>query len=326
MTQFLSCDWGTSAFRLRLVTVPDLSVEAEEISQTGIMSCYEEWKTINETNPATRILFYIETLRRHIQNLENRLSVNLDGIPVVISGMASSSIGMMELPYGELPFDASGSRAKIHIIKASTAFSHDIFLVSGLRTEDDVMRGEETQWLGAANGSADTDLVQLYIFPGTHSKHLLVKNNSIIDFKTYMTGEFFDLLSKKSILQAAVEQSTGWDDEEKTESFRKGVREVAATNLLHTSFKVRTNDLFRIFSKKQNYSYLSGLLIGTEIADIKTENVSKIWLCSSQHLVKPYELALQELGFMERTTIFSPDHFESTVITGQYKILVHNNK
>ena len=326
MTRFLSCDWGTSAFRLRLVTVPDLSIVAEGVSTMGIMSCYEEWKKTNETNAETRILFYIETLSKHIQNIENRLSLDLDGIPVVISGMASSSIGMMELPYGKLPFDASGESAQVHIIKASTAFAHTIFLVSGLRTEDDVMRGEETQWLGAVAESTATDFTQLYIFPGTHSKHLLIKNNTIIDFKTYMTGEFFDLLSKKSILQAAVEHSTGWDEEEKTESFRKGVRDASATNLLHASFKVRTNDLFRTLSKKQNYSYLSGLLIGMEISDISKDNAHQIWLCCSQQLIKPYELALQELGFIERTSIFPSDQFDSTVVKGQYKILVHRNE
>src|SRR5450432_1404958 len=121
--------------------------------------------------------------------------------------MASSTLGMVELPYKELPFLADGSDLRVETIYANGLFHHDVLLISGARTGDDVMRGEETQLVGCALGAGYATQAgeQVFIFPGTHSKHVVVREGRVIAFKTYMTGEFFELLSKKSILAGDVE-------------------------------------------------------------------------------------------------------------------------
>jgi 2-dehydro-3-deoxygalactonokinase len=108
----------------------------------------------------------------------------------------------------------------------------------------------------------------LFIFPGTHSKHILVKSGIAVEFKTYMTGEFFELLSQKSILAGSVAEGGELNDAGNLNSFLSGVVEGQQSNLLNGSFKIRTNNLFQKLSKQQNYFFLSGLLIGTELKEL----------------------------------------------------------
>src|SRR5690606_35018513 len=132
-------------------------------------------------------------------------------IPVVISGMATSSIGIRELPYAPLPFVCDGSSLQYDIIPHNSKFAHDVLLLSGLCSTNDVMRGEETQLLGLLNYNHSTEA--LFILPGTHSKHIWVSENNIISFKTYITGELFQILSDYSLLKNNIVKPSSMDKE-----------------------------------------------------------------------------------------------------------------
>src|SRR5947199_855368 len=122
-------------------------------------------------------------------------------MPVILSGMASSAIGMEELPYREFPFIWDLMQFPVKKIPVDENFSYPLYVISGFKTEKDVMRGEESLLLGCDISDDDE---RIFIFPGTHSKHVFIKNKTGTDFKTYMTGEFFQLLAEKSILRHAV--------------------------------------------------------------------------------------------------------------------------
>ena len=70
------------------------------------------------------------------------MKTSLDDVPVVISGMASSTIGLRELPYKPLPFAADGSDLVAEILAPTVDFKHATLLISGVSSTDDVMRGE----------------------------------------------------------------------------------------------------------------------------------------------------------------------------------------
>ena len=320
MEKFLSCDWGTSSFRLRLVDKEHFKIEAEEISAKGILDTFNLWNQKGDTDPEARILFYIEIISEHLDKLERKLNISLDGVPLVISGMASSSIGMISLPYHQMPFALDGSGIETKYQQASSGFNHDILLISGVKSEDDVMRGEETQLIGIYKEDPDT-ATQIYIFPGTHSKHIIIKDKQAVRFKTYMTGEFFELLSKKSILHSTVEKNADLHQANCLESFKQGVRDSCGSNLLHACFRVRTNNLFGILDKKENYHYLSGLLIGAELQDLSDNDSIIIYLCCGSGLRANYETALYVLGLDHKTHIFSAQSVDESVIIGQSKIL-----
>jgi 2-dehydro-3-deoxygalactonokinase len=321
--QFLSLDWGTSSFRLRLVDFGNLQVVAEEISDQGIAGTFRDWQQNPDQTPAARLNFYTGIIGAHISALEKRLHRSLQGLPVVISGMASSSIGLLELPYLSLPFATDGTGLKTHRIKAHPAFPHDIILISGVRSEKDVMRGEETQLIGGMPQGWDASKNGIFIFPGTHSKHVEVQGNQVVAFNTYMTGEFFELLTKKSILSATVAAPANSPGPAGSASFEKGVGEAVGANLLHTAFLVRTNHLFGVWSREENYQYLSGLLVGTELQELLRYPGVNLYLFGGAKLKTVYETALAVLGLGKQLRSFPARWVDEAVVRGQARVLQH---
>jgi len=293
MEKFLACDWGTTTFRLRLIDEATCSVIAERRSQQGISDTYNRWKQTN-TGPESRPGFYLPVINEAISQFEKDLAVSLDHIPVVISGMASANIGMVELPYANIPFSMDGSGLVVHSLATVTDFNHPVFIISGARDKNDVMRGEETQLIGASQMTLPEK--QLSIFPGTHSKHVTVEDRQAVAVKTYMTGEFFELLSKKSILSHSIEEGEGLEVSSNNLSFEKGVTSGLSSGFLHNAFLVRINDLFKTATKQENYYYLSGLLIGTELNQLANNDFSFVTLVSNETMFDLYSPALQISG------------------------------
>ncbi len=314
--QFLSCDWGTSSFRLKLVETNTLVVLSEVQNNNGIASTFSSWK--QGGTEQSRFLFFAAVIKSSILLLESKLNKSLSGIPLVVSGMASSSLGMINLPYKQLPFKTDGSDVKLHCVKASRDFEHDVIVISGVCSETDVMRGEETQLVGAVHNELEEE--HIYIFPGTHSKHITVKENSVCDFKTYMTGELFALLSKNGTLAEAIDSSNDVWDGRSIQSFKQGVEDSVKSNLLNSLFMVRTRFLLQNNLKELNYCYLSGLLIGHEVKDLSNRDLNGITLVSST-INNHYQMAMETLNI--ETPIRLIEDADVTV-KGQFAILSRN--
>jgi 2-dehydro-3-deoxygalactonokinase len=315
LKHFFSCDWGTTRFRLRLVDVESLSVIAEEKNAHGIFSTNESWKQ-SKGEDDQRLNFYLRFLQRQVRQLENSLGKDLQNIPIIISGMASSSIGMMELPYKQLPVVTTGTDLELQHVKASNDFPHDLVIISGLRYAADAMRGEETLLIGASEPDSNEEL---FIFPGTHSKHVLVKNNYVVDLRTYMTGELFELLSTKSLLAASVIAGGKLMDPNNLQSFENGVLLGLSENILHSAFIVRTNEIFSRCTKEENYFFLSGLIIGAELTDLQGGAVGHITLVADAEL-RPFYLAALQISEL-LTTVTAKDA-DKALIKGQHKIFL----
>lgn len=322
MDKFLSCDWGTSSFRLRLVQAPALATIAAVRAGSGIAATWQAWQNTGLQGSLQRWHFYIDKIKPAIQSIEQQAGRLPEHTPLIISGMASSSIGMMELPYGDLPFTTDGRGVLTHLEPANADLPHDVLLISGIRCADDVMRGEETQLIGCIAGNAGAATEGTFIFPGTHSKHIQVKDGEVTGFQTFMTGELFDLLRRHSILKDAVATPEDASQPALNSSFSDGVAAGANGNLLHTAFRVRTNQLFGRLTKAENLDYLSGLLIGAELQSLRGA-AGQICLCGGAHLEKHYATALDVLGLMQRSTVLPAQWIEEAVIRGQYSIFNH---
>lgn len=301
---------------------------AEElISKEGIAHTYNRWEAENADRKINRKDFYIRQLQSAIDILSQKTNITLTGTPVIISGMASSSIGLTELPYASLPFTLDGSDAIFEKIEGTEGFPHEIVIISGVAGEDDVMRGEETQLIGLS-GLDDTisSSKMVYIFPGTHSKHLIIEKGKLVDFKTYMTGEIFELLITGSTLRTAVQkpddgQSVTFDED----AFHEGVLHSENEALLNSLFSVRAKHLHKKMTNEQNYFYLSGLMIGSELRSLRRSDIEGIRLCSGSNLFPFYRKALTGLNMMDKVTFAGPEIVDSAVIRGQLKIFEKNN-
>lgn len=317
----LCCDWGTSSFRLQLMDLTTYVCTGEVRSETGISAMFDDWKVADQAQDLPREDFFRRALQKHISRLETQLSASLTDVPVMVSGMASSSIGMTEVPYATLPFPTNGSRASMQRFESCPEFRHDLFLISGVRSEQDVMRGEETQLIGlmkllALSGYKIQEA--RCIFPGTHSKHLHIQHETLIHFDTYMTGEIFNVMRRHSILKDSVDYFAYSDlSDGAINAFLKGVQQSGSSSILNTLFSVRTNQLFNKISKEENAFYLSGLLIGAELNQLQSTSDCSLILCGGSSLSALYELAIGELQLTHRTHTVPADLVDRAASMGQ---------
>ncbi|HEX5172266.1 MAG TPA: 2-dehydro-3-deoxygalactonokinase [Cyclobacteriaceae bacterium] len=304
MRRFLSCDWGTSNFRLRLVDADSATIMRQINSDDGISNTYNAWLKANLPE-SERVSFYKRVLHYACSQL---LDTGDRNVPIVISGMASSSIGMMELPYSKFPLHVGVGELNVSAIESDEQFPYPILLVSGCCTDQDVMRGEETILLGC---DVKDNTEAIFIFPGTHSKHVMVRNGLAENFTTYATGELFNLLSQKSILAKSV--SPG-DSEE---SFMKGIMDSQKENILHSIFSIRARHILHKTSTVENYQYLSGLIIGIELRDLK-DTGSAIQIVSEEPLLHRYRLGLRGVGVRAEAVCLSAN---AALVKGHCEIL-----
>lgn len=301
----ISCDWGTSSFRLRLLEGRrSPKIVADRSSGRGIL-----------TFPAVDADEFQNYLIMELDRLFRGARLSPEPVPIYLSGMISSSLGWKELPYAELPFPLDGSQAVLeHAILQRVYGAHDLVFLSGIKSRDDVLRGEETEVIGIfqdpklrkMNGSS------IAVLPGTHSKVIEIKNGCVVGFRTYLTGELFQVLRQNSILKHSVGESLKLE-EDSQELFVLGVRRAAHEGLLESLFTVRTNVLLKGIPCELNTIYLSGLLIGTEVASILRHFPlpPSILLGGAVALQGLYQKAFQILG---ETTRIQPVPEEVTSI------------
>src|SRR5258706_3465311 len=279
--KFVSGDWGTSNFRLRLV---DGDVMDEVRSDEGTAKLAAQ--------PGDRAEAFRAVLAKGLERLQAPASC-----PVIISGMASSSIGWKELPYAKLPFSFDGRDAVWEKIEGR------VHLVSGLRSDVDILRGEETEALGlVALLGREMPFEAVIVLPGTHSKHLEANPGGIAVFRTFMTGELFDVLARQSVLRHSTDPSAPFD----RAAFVLGVEESRRRPLPSALFRVRTRQVLDKKDVPSNTSFLSGLLIGSELASLTGSDVPVI-VAAGERLRTSYAAAGEALGFGTRLTTVDSD-------------------
>jgi 2-dehydro-3-deoxygalactonokinase len=187
------------------------------------------------------------------------------GLPAVASGMIGSRQGWREAPYVACPASADAIARGLATIDGGDGGT--LAIVPGLSCEaqgvPDVMRGEETQILGALE--AETGRA-LFVLPGTHSKWALVEDGRVARFASFMTGEVFAVLSRHSILGRLME-GEAIDEAAFARGLAAGARAGTPGSLLHRVFAARTLGLFAREAPTALRGYLSGLLIGAEVAE-----------------------------------------------------------
>ncbi|MDO6962625.1 2-dehydro-3-deoxygalactonokinase [Rhizobium alvei] len=301
--RFAAVDWGTSSFRLWLMTA-DGRVLGERRSHEGMTSARESG--------------FAAVLDSHLAALE----VASD-LPVLICGMAGARQGWQEAGYIEVPaaLDAIG-QAAIRIEKTE----RDIRILPGLCQRQpwfDVMRGEETQLLGAiAGGLPDECLV---VMPGTHSKWVHIQAGRVQTFSTFMTGELFAAISGHTILSHTVNGSSG--AKATMPCFADAVRRSVASpaRLTQALFAIRAQGLLASVSPEEAEATLSGLLIGEEIAGglgMAPHGLPVALVASGRH-AELYQAALTAAGLSPH--IVDADAVVQTGLLSAARTIWHKN-
>ena len=333
--EFISCDWGTSSLRLRLVCLPTLEVLGETRSddgaarvQTAILKSFDARDDVDaRTLAQARAKRYEELLETQLAALTNKVGRELQGQPIVVSGMATSTIGWRELPYGSLPLELHAAEIPVHHGSPIGAGTHPLLLISGLRDEADVLRGEEAEILGILH-APDYEHIHssaVLVLPGTHSKHVRIKSGAITHFRTFMTGELFEVMACHSILRNSVTPETlrgrWWEtDSALGEGFSEGVSLGAREPLSGSFFSVRARQVLEAKSGDWCAAYLSGILIGSELASATandTTTTTPVLVSASGDLRDLYHLGCSTLKLDEHIQFATPEVMDIAVARGQ---------
>lgn len=270
-------DWGTTRFRLWIVDETG-HVLGEKRADDGL--------------DASRAKGFASVLEGHLASLGAP-----SALPVVICGMAGSRQGWIEADYVAVPADLNA------ILSGSVKLPdmvRDVRIIPGLCQSGDapnVMRGEETQLLGAI-------LVQnlsngIIVMPGTHSKWVELGQGRVKSFSTYMTGELYALVSRQSILRHSIADAVEQASPDHPEFMAALKLMLAGEALSGQLFGIRAAMLLNDLKPEAAASRLSGLLVGAEIASAKSISNNRITLVASGAMAALYGRAfdIAELEF-----------------------------
>ena len=245
----IALDWGTSSLRAWLLDPVGAAIAGRE-SGHGIMRLPEGG------------------FERALSDLAGDWLGLGPRLPICACGMVGSAQGWHEAPY--VPAPAGVDEVARALPRFETPSGHALHIVPGMAFEGempDVMRGEETQVFGAmGEQAAGARARDLYVLPGTHSKWVVVEAGRIVEFRTFMTGETFAALRDHTILGRLVAEG----GESDLPAFERGVSAAAAAHArggpMSVLFSARSLALLGRLPKTSVADYLSGLLIGAELA------------------------------------------------------------
>ncbi|MCU1738564.1 MULTISPECIES: 2-dehydro-3-deoxygalactonokinase [unclassified Pseudomonas] len=228
-------------------------------------------------------------------------------LPVIACGMVGSAQGWREAAYCDTPANVANLGTSLKVLRSLRGV--EVHIVPGVIQRSplpNVMRGEETQVLGVLQSlPADAGDNLLIGLPGSHSKWVEVADGCIVHFDTFMTGELFAILSEHSILGRTQQRGAAFDGQ----AFDRGVQVALSTDgeigPLSTLFSARSLGLTGELSATEQVDYLSGLLIGHELAALadvqrrrrNSSDLPSIILIGNSQLCARYSRALDACGF-----------------------------
>ena len=207
---FIAIDWGSTAFRAWAMGLDGTIL--------GAVTAEDGLKSVSNRD-------FDGVVSRHCGAW---LSAHPE-VPVILCGMVGSRTGWVEAPYVDCPVAPRLLAAQAAPL---TIAGHRAAILPGACTRSpagdvDVMRGEELQLLGLAETAGLTDAT--VCIPGTHSKWARLDNGELTGFRTFVTGELFQLLRRHSLVGALAE-----GDAHDDAAFRRGLARRKAC-LLYTS-------------------------------------------------------------------------------------------
>lgn len=247
---FIAGDWGTS--HLRLYLCADDGVVLDHAEGPGAADARDNCASV-------------------LSQLLSRWQRDAS-LPVLLCGMVGSSIGWKQVNPLSCPVAPHTIAAALDCVQRAP---YPVYIVPGLRCRNivdapDFMRGEETQILGAMQLQSQLSTgTHLLALPGTHTKWVIIRDGSVDQFLTAPTGELYSLLCKFSVLVHDKPPTTPTSSEVNA-AFNQGVTAInrfPKAGLLDRLFECRSRRLTGELAAADASSFLSGLLIGTDVRD-----------------------------------------------------------
>lgn len=214
---------------------------------------------------------------------------NVDA-PLIACGMVGARSGWREARYVETGADVAALADGV--IQVPTSLGRELAIVPGMKSnEPDVMRGEETQLIGA---NVQDGIV---VLPGTHSKWVRMADARVDSFATFFTGEMNALIREHSSVGKAITRAPDVKDHA---SFDMGVAyaRAGAASWLHDLFVLRASVVTGQKTESEVSAALAGWLLGCEFAAALSmyPETRGIVIIASESLVPWYQSAARAFG------------------------------
>ena len=233
------------------------------------------------------------------------------GVAALACGMVGSRQGWHEVAYLPTPAGLAEIAGALRAFPATDGGT--LHLVPGLLDDaPDVMRGEETQAIGAAHLLGDDALL---VMPGTHCKWSRLQHGRVVSFRTMMTGELFALLRRHSILGRGDDAAEA-GAEARDHAFSRGVRDAQVVGGFARLFATRALSLTGGLAPGCAADYLSGVLIGEELrlATAELSAGTRVALTGEAALCDRYARAFAALD------LAAPERIGDTALAGLRQI------
>ncbi|MBT9493191.1 MAG: 2-dehydro-3-deoxygalactonokinase [Paucibacter sp.] len=246
----LALDWGSSGLRAFLINAQGLTLATRSSAQGA---------SVMNGKP--------EAYLAALDQIAGDWLLARPQLPLLACGMVGAKHGWREAPYADCPAGEADLAAQTVSVDAN---GRSLRIIPGLLHQPaglppDVMRGEETQLIGALQLYPQLTEAACVVMPGTHSKWAELREANVRGFVSQMTGELYALLRQHSVLGRLMPEQVEASD---TAAFLKGVqaaRDQGELGLAHQLFAVRTLGLMEQLPAAGLADYLSGLLIGHEL-------------------------------------------------------------
>lgn len=296
-TPFVVVDWGSSRLRLYLVDGGSGdgagSTTAEFASDQGIA-------TLREGDHERVFLQALDSLLERAPGVAAtrvapaRIPGERPAIDVYLLGMVTSDLGWRPTPYVGVPAGPEEllAGARIECLEARPAGLGGpvvlrLHFFPGVRTVDDIIRGEEIEVLGilrvvgaeaydreskAAGAAGPSRAVAdgVVLLPGTHSKWIRCRSGAITEFVTVPTGDLHAALHRDTMLARTLPDCpVRVEGELLLRAFDDGAREASRRGALSTLFQVRSRAILGSPGgvPERASAFLSGVLIGAEVQE-----------------------------------------------------------
>ena len=268
----LFIDWGTTNFRAHKYDLIKNKVISKIENNKGILNIKKKSEFLHILNET---LVKLKLSTKHY---------------ILLAGMVGSKKGLYEVPYIRIPTSLSNLSKKI-ITKSIQGIQINIIpgLVFRNKNYYDVIRGEETLVIGAIE-KLNIKQNCFLCCPGTHSKWIMIKNDIINSFSTYMTGDLYSAIKSNTILSQSLNEES---EKFSIIYFKHGLKFIKKNKtIISIIFKIRTMDLFSQNKSFERKSFLSGLIIGLEMNEVLNKIKlfkSRVVLIANGPLTKLYE-------------------------------------
>ena len=294
---YIAVDWGTSNFRA--LSVRDGVVIKSVQDNCGVGKCQRaELPGI---------------LKQQLRRLEDAYDEQL---PVLLCGMIGSNIGLVDAGYLDMPLSFSQLFGKGMALP--DILPNPLTLRPGIcdKRVNEICRGEEMQLAGALTLSD----ASLFAAVGTHSKWLQVERSQqqVTGLQTIMTGDLYHLLLNHSVVGKGLPEQVP-----SPAAFQAGVETALSVvreeaELVTELFRCRGRYILGALAKEEASSWLSGLLIGYEIARGHPGGDKTVCFIGSETLLPHYQQASEILH--RRCELLSA---ERAMIAGLNEVFCH---